>query len=208
MQHARHMAAGIILAAGASTRMGRTKQLLPMNGGTNLLEMILGETLKSDLNKVCLVLGHKAEEIRSALGQRLQHPKLGIVWNRQYELGLSSSIISGLSQVEKAYDHVMIILADMPHIDARLINLLLRRYQDSNLPMGAIRINKRRSHPVIFSRKMYHELHDLRGDVGARDLLQKYMDKVCLVDPEEFYGDIDIDTPEDYMLFRNSPAKK
>ncbi len=193
-------AAGILLAAGASERMGRTKQLLPAGGGI-LLERALNETLKSELDRVVLVLGHQAEEIRSALGRVLTHPKLKVVENRQYKQGISSSIIAGLTAVEDAYDHVMILLGDIPQVDAGLINHLLRQYLDSDLPIGAVITGEKRSHPVIFSRKLYGELHGLQGDVGGKPLLDKYRSRICLVEPEADYDDRDIDTPEEYAKF-------
>jgi molybdenum cofactor cytidylyltransferase len=199
--------AGIVLAAGESTRMGRPKQLLPAGGGT-LLERILDEALRSDLDEVILVLGHLFEDIRAVLGQVLEHPKLKVVENRQYKQGISSSIIAGLSEVEESHDHVMILLADMPHIDANLIDLLVRRYIDSRLPLGAIKLKTKRTHPVIFSRKLFHELHNLKGDVGARDLFKKYADQVCLVEPEGFYDDRDIDTLEDHTKYRKTFEKR
>ncbi len=190
--------AGVILAAGASTRMGKPKQLLPVQGQT-LLGRLIDETLKSDLVKVILVLGHEAEAIRSALKEKLNNPKLKVIENRLYKQGISTSIITGLKEAEKNSDHVMILLADMPHIDSRLINLLLHRYLDSKLPLGAVEIKGKRSHPVIFGRTLYHELHQLKGDVGARELFQKHGSQVCLVEPEGFYDDRDIDTLEDYV---------
>jgi len=199
--------AGIVLAAGESTRMGRPKQLLPAGGGT-LLERILDEALRSDLDEVILVLGHLFEDIRAVLGQVLEHPKLKVIENRQYKQGISSSIIAGLSEVEESHDHVMILLADMPHIDANLIDLLVRRYIDSRLPLGAIKLKTKRTHPVIFSRKLFHELHNLKGDVGARDLFKKYADQVCLVEPEGFYDDRDIDTLEDHTKYRKTFEKR
>ena len=196
----RQNVAGLILAAGASTRMGKLKQLLPV-GRRTLLGCILNETLKSDLNKVILVLGHRFNEIQAALGQILQHPKLKIVENSHYKEGISSSIIAGLFEIEKDHDHVMVILGDMPNISSSLINLLLDKYLKSNLPIGAIKIRTKQSHPVIFCRKMYYELHKLYGDIGARNLFIKYSDQVCLVEPDNFYDNTDIDTPEDYVKF-------
>jgi len=192
--------AGIVLAAGTSERMGKTKQLLPAGGGT-LLDRVLNETLKSDLDRVVLVLGHQAGEIRLALGQTLQHPKLKVVENKQYRQGISSSIIAGLLEIEEAYDHVMILLGDIPHVDSELINHLRHRYLDSRLPIGAVKIGIKRSHPVIFSRELYGKLHRLKGDVGGRALLNKYSSRTCLVEPEKPYDDRDIDTPEDYLEF-------
>lgn len=196
-------AAGIILAAGTSTRMGKPKQLLPVHGQT-LLGRLIDEALRSDLDKVILVLGHHAEEIKSALGKILSQPKLKIIENRLYKKGISTSIKAGLSKAEEDHDHVMILLADMPHINAALINFLLQRFLHSRLPLGAVRIKGKRSHPVIFSRKLYYELNQLNGDVGARDLFLRYSGQVCLVEPEEFYDDRDIDTLKDYIRHRES----
>ena len=192
--------AGIFLAAGASVRMGKTKQLLPA-GHETVLERVLNEALKSDLDKVVLVLGHQAEEIRSTLGKIPRHPKLKVIENRHYRQGMSTSIITGLIEVEDTYDHVMVILGDMPHIDSSVINQLLHRYLDSRLPMGAVKAGKKRTHPVIFSRELYDELHNLKGDVGGRSLFRKYGNRVCLVEPGKPYDDRDLDTPEDYADF-------
>lgn len=195
--------AGLILAAGASTRMGRPKQLLPV-GDRSFLDHILGETLDSKLDIVILVLGYRAQEIKKGLKTDLNHPRLKIVENRNYRDGISSSIITGLSEVEDKSDHLMVILADMPHITSDLIDRLLHQYLASRLPLGAIKIGNRRSHPVIFGRKLYHELRQLRGDKGARDLFLKYPDQVCMVEPRGDYKDMDIDTPEDYLEFKKS----
>ncbi len=193
-------AAGILLAAGASVRMGKTKQLLPLGNGT-MLERVLNEALGSDLDRVILVLGHQAEEIRDTLGPILHVPRLEVVENRQYKQGISSSIQAGLSALQAGYVHVMVLLADMPRISSCLINLLLHNYLDSQLPLSAVKVEGKRSHPVIFSRTLFNELRELRGDVGARSLFRKYDDRVCLVEANECYDDRDIDTEEDYMEF-------
>jgi len=199
--------AGIVLAAGESTRMGRPKQLLQA-GGRMLLERILNEALRSDLAEVILVLGHRHDEIRAALGSVLQRPGIQVIENRKYKEGISSSISAGLAEIEKKHDHAMILLADMPSIDADLINLLLRRYLDSRQSLGAIQLKGKRTHPVIFSRKLFHELYNLKGDVGARHLFEKYAGRVCLVGPSRPYDDRDIDTPEDHTEYKKDLENK
>ena len=207
MRRVQEKIAGLLLAAGPSTRMGTSKQLLQICGET-LLERIINEALKSELDKVALILGHQAEEIRKAVGHILSHEKLVVIENPQYRRGISTSIVAGLSDIEGKYDHVMILLADMPHINARLINLLCHRYLASGLSIGAVQVESRRSHPVIFGRPLYNELRKVKGDMGAKALFQRHVDHVCLVEPDFFYDDMDIDTPEDFAEFKKSKSKR
>ena len=203
--------AGIVLAAGASTRIGVPKQLLRVEGET-LLDRMLDHALNSALEQVVLVLGFQVQKIKEGLKTDLRHPRLKIVENKLYEEGISSSIIAGLSAVEDAYGHIMILLADMPFVTTKLINHLLHQYLASRLDLGAISIKGRRSHPVIIGRRFYEELRQLKGDLGARDLFRKYSHQVYLVEPGEDYEDVDIDTLEDYVglrerLQRPAPAE-
>lgn len=202
--------AGLLLAAGESSRMGRLKQLLPL-GEDTLLNRVLREALSSDLDRVVLVLGHRAGEIVQSLGDLAESEKLLMVENRRYKRGISSSIAAGLSRVEKTHDHVMILLADMPDIRADLIDRLLRRCLTSGSPLGAVEVGGKRSHPVFFSRRLYPELNRLKGDEGARGLFRTHRDEVCLVKADDFYDDRDLDTLEDYETYRNAfsrPAPK
>ena len=193
--------AGIVLAAGASTRMGTAKQLLPAAGMT-LVERVLSAALGSRLDRVVLVLGHQAREIETALGRMVREPKLTIVHNRQYKKGISSSLVAGVGEIAHSHDHVMILLADMPFIDHCLIDLLIERYLKTELPIGAVREGERAAHPVVFGRDLFFELKALTGDVGARFLLKKYSDQVCLIAPGTGYDNRDIDTQQDYRNFQ------
>jgi molybdenum cofactor cytidylyltransferase len=188
--------AGLLLAAGASVRMGEPKQMMKV-GGRTLLERILKEALASDLDRVVLVLGHRSEEIRENLGDLLRSEKLRVVENKEYERGISTSILAGLGEAEAACDHVMVLLADMPGLTSGVINGLIHAYVPSGAPLGAVAVRGRRSHPVIFSRALYRELHQLTGDMGARGLFKRHADKVLLVDAGADYDDTDLDTPED-----------
>ena len=199
--------AGIVLAAGASTRMGRIKQLLPV-GDETLIERVLIEILKAGLDQVVLVLGHQAREIQAAIMPLFTQPELRVIENRQYRQGISSSIAAGISEVEHTHDHVIIFLADMPCIQTDLIHLLLGRYLTSGMRIGAVKGKGRPAHPVIFSRELYPELKHLKGDVGARSLFHKHSGSVCLIEPDENYDSLDIDTPEDYAAFQMSLRHK
>lgn len=167
-----------------------------------LVDLVLSEILDSKLDLIVLVLGHLAGEIERAMETDINHPKLRIVENKDYMDGISTSIVAGLSEVEEEYDHVMIILADMPHIKPGIINFLIHQTFASGLPLAAIQIKGRRSHPVVIGRPFYDDVHQLLGDEGARDLFRRYPEKVCLVEPEEEYNDADIDTPEDFRALQ------
>jgi molybdenum cofactor cytidylyltransferase len=189
--------AGVIPAAGLSSRMGTLKQLLPV-AGVPLLARVTRHALSSELEHVVVVLGCSIEKIRAELVKYCSHPKLSIVENSNWKEGLSSSIIAGLSVVEKRFDHTMIILGDMPNVSAGLIDLLIHRYLKSGACMGAVQGGDRRCHPVVFGRQMYSHLHALRGDVGGRALFNAFPERVYLVTPDIPYDFKDIDTPEDY----------
>jgi molybdenum cofactor cytidylyltransferase len=163
-----------------------------------MVARVLGECVRSDLDKVVVVLGFESDRIEGALGGLRLNPKVRLVVNPEYASGMSASIRAGLPEVEKEFDHVMIVLADMPFVNAGVINLLLQRYLSSECIMGAVSVKGRRSHPVIFRREIYPALMKLSGDAGARHLFQAQEMYSCLVELGDAYDDQDIDTPEDY----------
>jgi len=198
--------AGVVLAAGRSSRMGRPKMLLPLRGQT-LLGRVLGAALESRLNPVVLVVGYEAERILDSLGGVKSHRKLRIVENRDFADGMSTSLVCGLREVEKECGAVMVLLGDMPFVSAGLVDHLLKRTAESGLPLGAVVVRGRRSLPVVIRRELYDEVKELTGDAGARGLFSSHPDRVCLVEPPEDYDDTDIDTPEDFERLRRAVDK-
>lgn len=192
--------AGVVLAAGESRRMGGGKQLLPVEGGT-LLGRVLEACLDSGLDEVVLVLGHRSDRVRAALGHLLGHPKLRIVVNPRYREGMSTSLAAGLRAVEERFDRIMVILGDMPHVTAETVDRLRRAVSASGRPLGALTFRGRRSHPVVIGRAHYGAIHGLEGDRGARDLFRDHPEAVCLVEADAAYHPSDIDTRADYERF-------
>ena len=127
--------------------MGSMKQ--PAFRGKTLLGHSLLQALDSNLEEVILVLGHRFAEMKKTIPAVLFGDRLRIVRNRNYSKGLSTSIIGGLDAVGNRYNHVMILLADMPGVETKMIDLLMDRYLDSGLPVGAISAAGRAVSPAV-----------------------------------------------------------
>ena len=188
--------AGIILAAGESTRFGHPKQLVRL-AGRFLIEWALTAALGSNLDHVVLVLGCEHERIRRSLGSATADPKCEIVVNRNYRTGQSSSLRTGLLRVQHEFPSVMFLLGDQPLVDAALINLLLERYLESQKANCIPTHRGKRGNPVIFGSAFYPQLLRLSGDKGARGLITAHPDDVLAVEIAEPAAFHDIDRPED-----------
>jgi molybdenum cofactor cytidylyltransferase len=199
--------AGIVLAAGESSRMGREKQLLTV-GGETLLGRVLDACLASGLDEVVLVLGHEARRIRASLERFQGHPRLSIVVNPRHGEGMSTSLIAGLRAVEESCDRVMILLGDMPCVTPDVIDRLRLASAASGCSLAAVTVRGRRAHPVVIGREHFEAVRSLADDRGARDLFRDHPDDLCLVDAGERYEPLDIDTPEEFERFRRSEARR
>ena len=188
--------AGVILAAGCSTRMGSTKPILKFKG-KYLIEKILDAALESKLEVIFLVLGHEYQSIQKALGSKLENPRLKVPVNHQYRKGLSQSLRCGLERVKDIYPSVMFLLGDQPLIDYKTINELLEAFWLGDQEICVPIHQGRRGNPVIFSRNIYPDLEKLEGDKGARDLIRAQSEQVLFVEMKNPLLFFDIDTEED-----------
>ncbi|MBI4634411.1 MAG: putative selenium-dependent hydroxylase accessory protein YqeC [Deltaproteobacteria bacterium] len=191
--------AGIILAAGMSTRMGKTgtpKQLLEA-GGKPLLAWVVEAAIASELARVILVLGHEAGKILAALGPLAGHRRIKTIINDRYADGMASSLQAGLLEVRDEFPSVMFLLGDQPLVGTETINLLLDRFRESDKDICVPMCGGKRGNPVIFSCRHYHEILEIRGDRGAREIIDRYPDAILpaeISDPRCF---LDIDNTED-----------
>jgi len=191
---------GILLAAGASTRMGRPKQLLSL-GGRPLLQHALDAAAGARLDEIVLVLGHRSAEIRAAL--RLpDRPACRVVVNRGYRDGLGSSLALGLRAADPAAGAAAILLGDQPSVTAARIDRVAEAFLASGSPAarpvyagpGDDRVP---GHPVFLARELWSELAERGGDRGARDLLRGHPDLLHQI-PLGDDPPVDVDTPADW----------
>jgi molybdenum cofactor cytidylyltransferase len=198
--------AGIILAAGASTRFGEPKQLLQLKDKC-LLEWVLDAALKSELNRIVLVLGYAHQKILQALGEKSQHSKLLVAINPQYEKGQSLSLHIGLSKVKDDYPAVMFLLGDQPMLNATTINVLLERFWADEKDICVPICRGKRKTPAIFRRRFYTQLMGIKGDIGARGLIDDNPDRVLGVEMESPICFFDVDTQQDFERLKKNLKK-
>ena len=188
--------AGVILAAGSSSRMGpnNPKQLLLVENRP-LLERVVAEANSSSLDEVLVVLGSQAERIRSEV--RLGRAR--VVVNPDFALGMSSSLKAGLHALEPEVDRAVVILGDQPAVNSAMLNRLLELQASSGLPAAALSFTGLLDHTVVVERSLWAGLESLEGDVGCRRLIRARSELVAALPmPEAGPHPVDIDTPEDY----------
>ena len=171
--------ATIVLAAGASSRMGRPKMLLPV-GERTMLAAAVAPHLEAGIGRVVVVLGCEAAAV--ARGAALaEHPRLEIVVNRRWREGMASSLRRGLDRCADA-DAVLVALGDQPGVTADRVALIAAAW-GPGVPLVVPRTARSRAgHPVLFARSLWPELRALRGDVGAREVVLRHLGRALRVD--------------------------
>lgn len=184
----------IVLAAGSSIRMGKPKQLLLFRGST-LLRHAATEALASGAEAVLVVLGTNASTMKKELAEM----PLEMIINENPVEGMSSSIKTGLQFMVKKYSHIngiTLMVCDQPYISSAHIKNLVDAQIASGAGIVASEYKNRKGVPALFEKEFFPELLQLQGDIGAKNIIEKYADDVATV---KFpLGYVDIDTVRDY----------
>ena len=194
----------IILAAGSSSRFGSTKQLLHFKGKT-LLTHTVEEAVEAGAQPVVVVTGAKTDEV----SKEIQNEKVEIVFNKDWEQGMASGIVTGLKNaiiLNKALKSVIITVCDQPFVSSSLFQQLFQRQNESAKHIVASAYADTIGTPALFTIKYFDALMGLTGDHGAKALLKKHSEDLATVDFPN--GHIDIDTQEDYEnLLKENPGQ-
>ena len=188
------MIAGIVLAAGRSSRLGRPKQLLPVHGEP-LIRHTLRRVLASSLDQVILVVGHEADDVRDTVADL----QVKCVFNPDAAAGQSTSVRAGLAALSSDVEAAVFILGDQPGVDPNVIDDLIASWRTTSAPVVVPHYEDRMGNPVLFDRRLFPELAALEGDSGARPVVRAHHDSGELqVVPVAGSAPPDVDTEADY----------
>jgi molybdenum cofactor cytidylyltransferase len=188
--------AGVVLAAGSSTRMGRNKLFFELDGET-LLRRVVRRAIAAGLDPVIVVVGHEAEHARAEIAALPCKP----VDNPDHALGINRSLRTGISHVPERARAAVVMLADMPFVTGRMVAELVARYRDSTAPLVISAYGDVNAPPMLYDRALFSELQQMKGEGCGRQVVRRHRNEAISVSwPEAALQDIDV--PEDYERIR------
>ncbi|QLG46912.1 nucleotidyltransferase family protein [Costertonia aggregata] len=188
----------LILAAGASTRMGQPKQLLPW-GNSSLLQHAIKVVKASKCNNIYLVLGANS----SLIEDTITDPDVTIINNETWKLGLGNSIAVGIRKINalESPNGILIMLADQPFIDQAHLDRLIHTFQHGKKNIIATLYHQKNGVPALFHSTYFSELVQLNDDFGAKGIINTYKNDVVSIASQN--NSIDIDTLDEYKYLIN-----
>jgi molybdenum cofactor cytidylyltransferase len=191
--------AGLVLAAGRSTRMGGPNKLTEEINGRPLVRIATEQVLASRAKPVIVVTGHQRERVEHALAGL----PVTFVHNPNFAEGLSTSLKTGIAAISADADGAIVCLGDMPQVSAALIDRLIGAFDPARGALVVIpTLDGKRGNPVLWSRRFFPDLLAVEGDVGARHLIAGYAEAVAEVPVDDQAALTDVDTPEALIAVR------
>lgn len=186
---------GVLLAAGASRRMGDANKLLAELDGKPMVRRVAEAMAASQIDSMTVILGHEAEAVAAAL----DGIEARFLYNPDYRDGQSRSLRLAVENLSPEATDMMVMLGDMPLVETSLIDRLLNHHREAENRASRITLPEyggQRGNPVIWGEAFHDELAQITGDTGGRALFQSYpaaVNPLMIDDPAAF---LDADTPE------------
>jgi molybdenum cofactor cytidylyltransferase len=179
--------AGVVLAAGTSSRMGRNKLLLPW-GGSTVLRRAVAAAAAAGLDPILVVIGHEGDRVRAELAGLPCAP----VPNPDYARGIQTSLRAGISAVPEACAAALVLLADMPFVSAEMAEALVERFRAGAAPLVLSVYGGVLAPPTLYGRALFPELRSLAGRGCGKQVMKRHRGEALEVDwPPAALADLD-----------------
>ncbi|MDC0205280.1 nucleotidyltransferase family protein [Pelagibacteraceae bacterium] len=198
------MISAILLAAGESSRMKGENKLIKEINGTPLINYAVKNILGSAIDELIIVLGHEKSLIKNIIKE---NKKIKFIYNKDYKLGVASSIKKGVSNITKSTEAFFICLGDMPNINQNIYNKLIKTRRNYNKKLSPEKrkeiiiptYEKKDGNPVLFSKFMKEKVMNINGDFGAKKIVEMNKDKILYVPIKNSGVTLDFDTKADFI---------
>ncbi len=187
----------ILLAAGSSSRMGQSKQLLEI-GGEQLLLTSTKVALLASAEKVVVVVGANEATHRKIIEQL----PVEIIINEDWQKGMGSSLKKGLQELlllVPKLEAALVMVCDQPLLAAEHLTQIIKKYELSKSPIVASYYSGSSGVPALFDKSLFEKLLNVEDQAGAKKIILQHKEVVETIDFPQ--GSIDLDTPEDYLAF-------
>ncbi|MET0166554.1 MAG: nucleotidyltransferase family protein [Vicinamibacterales bacterium] len=204
------MISGIVLAAGASTRMGQPKAALPLGQmGETVLSRVVRTLLEGGVPELVVVAGAHIDAVRAAMPR--DEPRARVIEHTGWRQGQLSSLVSGLDAIDvPPVEAALVTLVDVPLVHASTVAAVIEAWRHTRAPIvrpadpsTSLRAGgERHGHPVIFDRSVFADLRAADLNTGAKAVFALHRDRIVNVEVNDSGAFEDIDTPEDYERIR------
>ena len=187
------MISAILLAAGQSKRMNGENKLTKEIQSIPLIKHSVKNILNTSIEELIIVLGHQKEIIEKLIDK---HQKIKFVFNKDFENGMSSSIKTGINHLSKNTEAFFICLGDMPMINSDIYNQLIKSKNQKDIIVPTY--NKEQGNPILFSISMKSTIMSVKGDKGAKKILEQNKNKILKVEIDDINITKDFNTKNDF----------
>lgn len=197
---------GIVLAAGASSRMGQPKAAMPFGQtGETVLSRVVSTILKGGAPQVVVVSGAHSDAVRGAMP--LHEPRAKVIEHPGWAQGQLSSLLAGLDAIDDPLiEAVLVTPVDVPLVSAATVDAVITAWRRTRAPIVRPAAGDRHGHPVVFDRSVFDDLRGADPNIGAKAVFTRHRDRIVNVEVDDPGAFEDMDTPGDYARLRASGA--
>ena len=188
------MISAILLAAGQSKRMNGENKLIRKIRDVPLIKLSVKNILASSIDELIIVLGHQKEIIEKLIDK---NKKIKLVFNKNFEKGMSSSIKIGLNNLSEKTEVFFICLGDMPMVNQNTYNHLIKSRNDKEIIVPTYK--GQQGNPILFSKSIKEKIITIQGDVGAKKILELNKGKILNVQINNQSIKKDFNTKDDFI---------